>query len=84
MEEIFHLAERLPGPERQKIQGLAQSYARTEVEQGWPMMARGGSSERAAEIADELRRGVMGFNPKTGTEHEIYAQGLTLVQDLDE
>jgi len=84
VEEIYHLAERLPRPERQKIQGLAESYARTVVEQGWPMMERGRSSEQAAEIADELRRGVMGFDPKTGTEQEVYAQGLTLVQDLDE
>ena len=84
VEEIYHLAERLPEPERQKIQGLAESYARTVVEQGWPMMTRGRSSERAAEIADELRRGVMGLDPKAGAEQEVYAQGLTLVQDLDE
>jgi hypothetical protein len=84
VEEIYHLAERLPEPERQKIQGLAESYARTVVEQGWPMMERGRSSERAAKIADELRRGVMGLDPKTGAEQEVYAQGLTLVQGLDE
>ena len=78
VEEIYHLAE------RQKIQGLTESYARTVVEQGWPMMARGRSSERTAEIADELRRGVMGFDPEVGAEQEVYAQGLTLVQDLDE
>lgn len=84
IEEIYYLAERLPGPERQKIQGLAESYATTVIDQGWPMMARGRSSERAAQIADELRQGVMGFEPKTGAEQEVYAQGLTLIQDLDE
>lgn len=84
VEEIYHLAEQLPGPERQKIQGLTESYARTVVEQGWPMMARGQSSERAAEISDELRRGVMGIKPKTSAEQEVYAQDLTLIQNLDE
>jgi hypothetical protein len=84
VQEIYHLAERLPGPEQQKIQGLAESYARTVVEEGWPMMARGRSSERAAEIADELRRGVLELDPKAGAEQEVYAQGLTLIQDLDE
>ncbi|HEX6708974.1 MAG TPA: hypothetical protein VF068_01465 [Rubrobacter sp.] len=84
VEEIYHLAERLPEPERQKIQGLAESYARTVVKDGWPMMARGRSSERAAEIADNLRRGVLDLDPKSGVEQEVYAQGLTLIQDLDE
>ena len=48
------------------------------------MMARGRSSERAAEIAEQLRRGVLNIDPKAGAEQEVYAQGLTLVQDLDE
>ncbi len=84
VEEIYHLAEQLPRPQRQKVQGLAVSYARTVVEQGWPMMARGRSSKQAAEIADQLRRGVMDFEPKTSAEQEVYAQSLTLVQNLDE
>jgi hypothetical protein len=84
VEEIYRLAEQLPGPERQKVQGLAESYARTVVEKGWPMMARGKSSEQAAEIADELRRSVMDFQPKMGAEQEVYAQNLTLIQGLDE
>jgi hypothetical protein len=84
VEEIYHLAERLPEPERQKVQGLAEAYARTVVEKGWPMMARGRSSARAAEIANELRRSVLDLDPKVGAEQEVYAQGLTLIQDLDE
>ena len=38
----------------------------------------------AGEIGDELRRSVMDFEPRTGAEQEVYAQALTLVQDLDE
>jgi hypothetical protein len=84
VEEIYHLAERLPEPERQKVQGLAESYARTVVKDGWPMMARGRSSEHAAQIAYGLRRSVMDFDPNTSAEQAVYAQALTLVQDLDE
>ncbi len=84
VEEIYRLAEQLPGQERREVQGLAESYARTVVNEGWPMMERGRTSERAGEIGDELRRSVMGFEPDTGAEQAVYAQALTLVQDFDE
>lgn len=81
--EIYLLAEQLPEPDRREIQGLAESYARTVEEEGWPMMERGRVSARAQEISDELRRSVMGFEPSTDAEQAIHVQGLTLVQDFD-
>ena len=39
--EIYLLAEQLPEPDRREIQGLAESYARTVLEDGWPMMEQG-------------------------------------------
>ena len=84
VEEIYRLAEQLPGRERREIQGLAESYARTVVEEGWPLMEQGRSSSRAEEISDELRSSVMSFEPESGAEQAIYAQALTLVQDFDE
>jgi len=84
VEEIYRLAEQLPGQERREVQGLAESYARTVVEEGWPLMEQGRSSSRAEEIGDELRRSVTSFEPKTGSEQVIYAQSLTLIQDFDE
>ncbi|HEV8045152.1 MAG TPA: DUF4239 domain-containing protein [Rubrobacter sp.] len=84
VEEIYRLAEQLPGQERREIQGLAGSYARTVVDEAWPMMERGRRSAQAAEIGDELRRSVMAFEPRTGAEQAVYGQALTLVQDFDE
>lgn len=84
VEEIYRLAEQLPEPERREVQGLAVAYARTVVENGWPLMEQGRLSPRAGATADELRRAVMGFKPGTGGEQAIYAQALTLIQDLDE
>ena len=43
-----------------------------------------GGLGRAGEIGDEFRRSVLDFEPRTGAEQEVYAQALTLVQDLDE
>ena len=66
LEEIYRLAGRLP--ERGEVRGLAESYAGTVVEEGWPMTERGLVSARAGEIGDELRRSVMGFEPGTAAE----------------
>ncbi len=84
MEEIYRLAEQFPEPKRSEVQGLAESYVRTVVEDGWPMMRQGRASARAGEIGDELRRSVMGFEPGTEAEQAVYAQALTLVQEFDE
>lgn len=84
VEEIYRLAEQFPERERRKVQGLAVAYARTVVEDGWPLMEQGRLSPRAGATADDLRRSVMDFEPSTGGEQAIYAQSLTLVQDLDE
>jgi hypothetical protein len=82
--EIYLLAEQLPEPDRHEIQGLAESYARAVVQEGWPKMEEGSASARTQKIGDELRRSVMGFEPGTGAEQALYAQGLTLAQDFDE
>jgi hypothetical protein len=84
VEEIYRLAKQLPGQERREVQGLDESYARTVVQEGWPLMEQGRSSSRAEEISDELRRSVMSFKPETEAEQAIYAHALMLVQDFDE
>ncbi len=82
--QIYLLAEQLPEPDRQKIQQLAESYARAVVEDGWPRMEEGSASLRTQRIGNELRQSVMGFEPSTGAEQAIYAEGLTLVHSFDE
>lgn len=84
VEEIYRLAEQLPESEQREVQGLAVAYARTVVEDGWPLMEQGRLSPRAGAYADELRRGIMEFKPGTSGEQAIYAQSLTLIQNLDE
>jgi hypothetical protein len=53
VKEIYCPAEQFPEQKRREVQGLAESYARTVVEEGWPMMERGRVSARAGEIDDE-------------------------------
>lgn len=41
VQELHRLAEGFPDGERQEVQSLAESYARTVVEEGWPLMEDG-------------------------------------------
>lgn len=87
LEEMFEIAEQLPQPERDRIQELAESYARVVVEEEWPMMAEGSKdleNSRAAEIVDDLQASVVGFQPDTDAEQTIYSQAITLVTDVEE
>lgn len=84
VEEIHRLAEGLPEAKRREVRGLAESYARAVVEEGWPLMREGRVSERAGTVSDELRRSVVGFEPRTEGEEALYSQALSLVAGLDE
>ncbi len=79
VEEIHRVAEGFPEKERREVQELAESYARTVVDEGWPLMREGRTSARAGATADNLRRGVVAFEPRTEREDALYAQALTLM-----
>lgn len=84
VQELHRLAEGFPDPERREVQLLAESYARTVVEDGWPLMREGRVSAKAGEISDGLRRNILSFEPRAEGDDDLYAQALTLVGELDQ
>lgn len=81
---IHALAQQLPEPPRDEIQGLAESYARVVVEEEWPLMRRGRTSPQAQALADRLRNAIQEFRPTTPREQTLYTQELNAVNDLDQ
>jgi hypothetical protein len=85
VESIYRLAGLLPEPERDRIQELAESYARTVVEEEWPLIGRGSESQpspQAETLAADLEKSIGGFEPSTSGEQALKAQLLGLVDDL--
>jgi protein-S-isoprenylcysteine O-methyltransferase Ste14 len=89
--EIFWLAHQLREPERHHLQELARSYAEEVVEEEWPLMERGETPlmeqstqaiPRGWVLIDDIRATVQGYEPRTESEQELYAQGLDQVQRL--
>ena len=84
VEQLYRLAGGFPEPERGRVQDLAASYARVVVEEEWPLMRDGRTSERAGELADDLRSSIQDFEPGTESEQALRSEGLTRLDDLEE
>ena len=80
--DVFFLAHRLPEPEGRHLQELARSYARTVVNEEWPLMKRGKVSPKAWAILDEIRDSMQRMKPTTDAQQVLYEQGLQQVNDL--
>ena len=85
IEEIYRLAEPLPEPKREQIQGLAATYARVVVNEEWPLMREGKSSSRADALSEELRSSIQeGYRTSTGAEQDLLGDELDVMNELDE
>ena len=80
--DVFFLAHRLPEPEGRHLQELTRSYARTVVNEEWPLMKRGKVSPKAWAILDEIRDSMQRMKPTTDAQQVLYEQGLQQVNDL--
>ena len=84
VEEIYRLAEPLPEPKQEQIQGLATSYARVVVNEEWPLMEEGRTSPRAAALIEELRSTIQeGYKTSSGAEQDFFGEELDVMDELD-
>ena len=84
--EVYYLAEPLPQPKREQIQGLAKSYARAVVEEEWPLMMRQGKrSPHADTVFEELLGSIQeGYKTSSDAQQGFYGQLLTVMDQLEE
>jgi hypothetical protein len=80
--EVFWIADRMPESDGHHIQELVRAYARVVVEEEWPLMRQGKSSQKAWDLLDEIRSGVQDFQPSTPAQQVLYEQGLERVHEL--
>ncbi len=85
VESIYRLAGQLPQPEGDRIQELAESYARVVIEEEWALTGRGSESQpspQAETLAADLEKSIGSFEPTTSGQQALQAQLLGLVDDL--
>jgi hypothetical protein len=83
VEQVYRLADRLPEPDRSRVQDLSASYARGVVEEEWSSMRQGQESPRAKTRLEELRRSVQDFQPRTNAQSDLYSESLSELDELE-
>ena len=81
---LYYLAGQFPQAQRDQIQDLATRYARTVVDEEWPLMEQGQASPRAAELNQQITNSVNGFEPSTSPEQALYSQALQRDHELNQ
>jgi hypothetical protein len=90
--DIFWLADRLPEPRGTRVQELARSYTEEVVHREWPLMEQGRTPLMTQEegtpagwvIIDDIRQNIQGFEARTKSEEQLYAEGLDQVDTLSD
>jgi hypothetical protein len=90
--DIFWLADRLPEPRGTHLQELVRSYAEEVVHKEWPLMEQGKTPSMAQErrspagwtTIDDIRQNIQGFEARTKSEEQLYAEGLDQIDALSD
>lgn len=80
--DIYLLAERLPEPQRSRVQGLCREYADRVVTLEWPSMERARMNVDARRSALGLVRSLQDFEPRTEAEKTVYPIILEEMREL--
>ena len=84
VEELYEIAERFPEPKRSQIQESVAVYARTVIDDEWPLMGEGLESPSVEALGDALRANLQEIEPKTSAQQALYSRGLETIGDLEE
>jgi hypothetical protein len=90
--DIYWLADQLPEDRGVRVQELVRSYAEEVVNREWPLMEEGQAPLMTEKkevpagwtIIDEIRHDIQGFEARTNSETQLYAEGLDQVEALSD
>ena len=90
--DIYWLADQLPEDRGTRVQELARSYAEDVVHKEWPLMESGEQPPLEEEagiptgwnLIDDIRHNLQGFEARTKSEEQLYAEGLDQVDALSD
>lgn len=80
--DTYLLADRLPEPQRTRVQDLCRDYAEQVVTLEWPAMERATMSVDTRRTALALARSLHDFEPRSEAEKTIYPNILEEFEDL--
>jgi hypothetical protein len=90
--DIYWLADQLPEDRGTHVQELVRSYAEEVVHKEWPLMEEGRAPSMTQKegslggwsLIDDIRHAIQGFEARTKSEEQLYAEGLDQVDALSD
>jgi hypothetical protein len=82
--DLYRLADAFPDAQRIPLQGQLQDYARTVVEEEWPLLADGKASDHARAIMSEVWWAYTGEARQFDRENPAYPQSLEKMSALND
>jgi len=80
--EIFRLTFGLPLESRNHIRALCGQYCLEVVNQEWPMMAQGQSSDKVFIVYAKLMTEIVGFKPNDNGETNVHSAMINAIQQV--
>jgi hypothetical protein len=74
--DVFHQASGYPEPLRQTIRAAIRAYVDLVIDTEWALQNRGGVSEEASRILDQLQLEMLKFGPADPREQTLHAEQL--------
>ena len=74
--DLFHQAHGYPEPLRTTVRAAIRTYVGTVIDTEWAIQGRGGVSEEATRILDELQVEILGFSPRDLREQTLHGEQL--------
>lgn len=81
---VFRMARGLPEVERVRVRQLCRRYAQSVVEDEWPAMARGASSDKTWAVVQEFWEAVIAIDPQTDRTSNLHQSILGATQNMAE
>jgi hypothetical protein len=75
--DLYNLADELPDPAGRRVQELVRAYARSVIDDEWPLLDHGETSPRTTELTRELGRALRAVELETARDQVIFDKALT-------
>jgi uncharacterized protein DUF4239 len=74
--DVFHQARGYPDPLRQTVRNAIRDYVDIVIDTEWALQQRGGVSERASKILDDLQLEMLNFQPADSRQQVVHSEQL--------
>lgn len=82
--DLYRMAEGLPESARRPLQEQAIAYARSVIEDEWPMLRHGRENANSVQSMDALWSLVRQYEPNGSREEALYAELLAELQEIND